>query len=68
MDHSPDPNLLRNIVIRAVYGVFPTSKRPCGLFKKVALLLLFLFTAYQIYFFTKPEIKKFYNMRGSVIF
>jgi hypothetical protein len=39
-----------------------------GLAKKFVKLIVFMFNAYQIYFFTKPEVKKFYNMRGTVIF
>jgi hypothetical protein len=39
-----------------------------GLAKKIVRLIEFMFDAYQIYFFTKPEVKKFYNMRGTVIF
>ena len=37
------------------------------LFKFVAGLL-FLFYGYQIYFFSKPEVKKYFNNTGTIIF
>lgn len=52
----------------SIARVFEPADRMTALFAKIAILLMIYFYAYQVVFFRKSEVKRFFGEPGLVLF